>query len=313
MERIWQELFFSMKQFFYLVWWYFQVKVLRQRKPLQTVLFINNECNLRCRHCCVDKDSITIVKSYEQIKEELTYSYKLGARFVDFEGGEPTLWHEGEKNLNDLISLAKDIGFFSITVTTNAQKPFEWVKADSIWVSLDGIGSYHDLIRGAGSFEKVVENIEKYGQAGKKGLSVNMVINKLNFNSVEDTIKFAAKNPYIHSISLNFHMPYQGTESLFITEKNEILDKVIQMKKNGYPIMNTLCGLKLLKKTQKSDYCWITNFIMPDGTRLDKCAGEKNNLCEVCGLGMAAEMKNLYCLGFETIWAGIKLRLFKNN
>lgn len=307
------EQFCKMKQFFYIVWWYFQVKVLRRRKPLQTVLFINNECNLRCKHCCVDKDSEKIVKSYEQIKDELLYSYNLGSRFVDFEGGEPTLWHDGKKNINDLISLAKEIGFFSTTVTTNAQNPFEWLKSDSIWVSLDGVGKYHDLIRGVGSFEKAIENIEKYGHAGKKGLSVNMVINKLNFASVEDTIKFAVQNPYIRSISLNFHMPYSGTEELFIKDKTKILNKIIEMKKRGYPIMNTLSGLKLLKKPQKSDYCWITNFIMPDGGRYKKCQGAEHGLCDVCGLGMAAEMKNLYNCGFETILAGIKLRLFKNK
>jgi len=302
-----------MKQFIYLAWWYFQVKVLRRRKPLQTVLFINNECNLRCKHCCVDKDTEKIVKSYEQIKEELCYSYKIGSRFVDFEGGEPTLWHDGEKNINDLISLAKEIGFFSTTVTTNAQNPFEWLNADSVWVSLDGIGKFHDLVRGEGAFKRAVENIEKFAHAGKKGLSVNMVINSLNYTSVEDTIKFAAQNPYIHSISLNFHMPYQGTEELFIKDKNEILDKIIEMKKQGYQIMNTFSGLKALKKPQKSDFCWITNFIMPDGARFNKCQGAEHGLCSVCGLGMASEMKNLYNFSLETILAGIKLRLFKNS
>lgn len=302
-----------MQQFFYLIWWYIQIKILRRRKPLQTVLFINNECNLRCKHCCVDKDTKKIVKSYEQIREELLYSYNLGSRFVDFEGGEPTLWCDGEKTINDLISLAKEIGFFSTTVTTNAQKPFGWLKADSVWVSLDGIGDFHDAVRGEGAFEKAIKNIEEYGLLGRKGLSVNMVINCLNSDSVEDTIKFVCQNPYINSISLNFHMPYSGTEKLFIEDKTEILDRVIEMKKNGYPIMNTLSGLKELKKPQKSDYCWITNFIMPDGARYEKCQGATCGLCAVCGLGMASEMKNLYNVNLETILAGIKLRIFKNR
>lgn len=302
-----------MNKLLYTAWWYFQVKVLRKRKPLQTVLFINNECNLRCKHCCVDKDTQKIVKSYEQIRDELIYSYNLGSRFVDFEGGEPTLWKDGEKNINDLIFLAQKIGFFSTTVTTNAQNPFEWLNSDSIWVSLDGVGKFHDAVRGEGSFEKAIKNIEKYGLSGKKGLSVNMVINRLNYEAVEDTIKFAAQNPYIRSISLNFHMPYSGTENLFIEDKTEILDKIIFMKKHGYPIMNTMGGLKALKKPQNADYCWITNFIMPDGVRYEKCQGAENGLCAVCGLGMASEMKNLYNFNLETILAGIKLRIFKNR
>ncbi len=301
-----------MKKFFYLAWWYFQVRFLRKKKPLQTVLFINNECNLRCKHCCIDKDSEKIEKSFEQVEKELKYSYDLGSRFVDFEGGEPTLWHDKEKNINDLILLAKKIGFFSTTVTTNAQKDFSWINADSIWVSLDGIGKYHDAVRGEGSFEKAVENIEKYYYTGKRNLSVNMVINKLNQDSVEATIEFVTKNPCINSISFNFHMPYFGTEFLCVEDKAQILDKTIKFKKQGYSIMNTLNGLQELKKSQNGNLCWITNFVMPNGEKYDKCQGAKVGLCEQCGLGMATEMKNLYNFNLATILAGIKLRLFKN-
>ena len=215
-----------MKKFIYLIWWYFQVRFLRKQKPLQTVLFINNECNLRCKHCCIDKDTVKIVKSYEQIKEELIYSHSLGSRFVDFEGGEPTLWRDGEKNFNDLIVLAKKIGFFSTTLTTNAQIPFEWVNVDSLWVSLDGVEKYHDIIRGAGTFDKAIKNIEKYALKGKNNLSVNMVINEINKNCVEDMIKFVAKNPYINSISLSFHMPYNKTAALFVKDREKIIDKI---------------------------------------------------------------------------------------
>lgn len=301
-----------MKKLFYLAWWYFQVRFLGKKKPLQTVLFINNECNLRCKHCCIDKEKQQITKSYEQIEEELKYSYNLGSRFVDFEGGEPTLWKDNEKNINDLILLAKKIGFFSTTVTTNAQNDFSWLNANSVWVSIDGFEESHDLIRGKGSFAKAVENITKYGESGKKSLSINMVINKLNEKSVEQTINFAKQNPYIRSISLNFHMPYFGTENLCVDDRNKILDKIILMKKQNYPIMNTFSGLKALKTPQNHKYCWITNFIMPNGKKENMCQGAKNNLCQICGLGMATEMKNLYKFNFETILAGIKLRLFKN-
>lgn len=302
-----------MRKLFYLAWWYFQVRFLNKKKPLQTVLFINNECNLRCKHCCIDKDSQKIKKSYEQIKEELEYSYKLGSRFVDFEGGEPTLWKEKDNNINDLILLAKKIGFFSTTVTTNAQNDFSWLNTDSIWVSIDGFEKYHDSIRGENSFKKAIENIEKYGKTGKNNLSINMVINSLNEKSVEDTIKFAKNNPYINSISLNFHMPYFDTENLCTKNKNEIIDRIIELKKQGYPIMNTFNGLKNLKKSQNGKYCWITNFIMPNGEKLNQCQGKENNMCENCGLGMATEMKNIYNFSLETIFAGIKLRLLKNK
>lgn len=299
-----------MNKLLYLALWYFQIRFLKRRKPLQTVLFINNECNLRCKHCCVDKDTKRIVKSYEQIKDELVFSYNLGSRFVDFEGGEPTLWHDDEgRNINDLIKLSKEIGFFSATVTTNAQNPINFLNADSVWVSLDGLRDGHNSIRGENAFENAVSNIEKYE---KNNLSINMVINRLNQDEVESTIKFAAQNPHIRSISLNFHTPYNSSDDLCVDNKNEIIDKIIALKKQGYPIMNTVSGLNRMKKNQDGRYCWITNFIMPDGSRWDTCQGKDAGMCEKCGLCMAGEMENLYRFSFETILAGMKLRL-KNS
>ena len=162
---------------FYLGSWYFQTKFLKRRKPLQTVLFITNRCNLSCSHCSVYDHEHPTDKSYEQIREELQYSYDLGSRFVDFEGGEPTLWRDGDRRINDLIDLAHQIGFFTTTVTTNAQQPFAGLKANSIWVSMDGIHEFHDAVRGQGTFDKLVKNVDS---CGHKALSANMVIDSNN-------------------------------------------------------------------------------------------------------------------------------------
>ncbi len=296
------------KSLIYLPLWFVKARFLGIKSPLQTVLFISDKCNLACKHCTVYKQENPHVKTYQQIKEELEYSYQLGSRFVDFEGGEPTLWKQGEYNLNSLIRLSKEIGFYSATVTTNAQLPFQDCKADSIWVSLDGIGTYHDEIRGKGAFDRLVKNISS---ANHPKLSVNMVINRLNYKSVEETIEFARNNPHIQSISLNFHTPYKGTEDLFLDWRIrcEIIDLIIKKKKTGYPIMNSVSGLKLMKHNNFRKHCWVTNFIMSDGTRLNECQGKTAGVCENCGFSMAGEMKSIFDLKFDTIMAGMKLRM----
>ncbi len=299
-----------MKSFLYLPFWFFKAKFLGKKNPLQTVIFISDKCNLKCKHCCVYAREAIITKSYEQIKEELEYSYKLGARFVDFEGGEPTMWKEGECDLNSLIRLAKEIGFFSTTITTNAVMPFAGSEADSIWVSLDGLGEYHDNIRGKGVFEKLVKNIET---SGHPDLSVNMVVNSQNYLSVDETIEFAKNNPHIKSISINFHTPYTGTEDLMLDwdKRNEIIDKVIVYKKKGYPIMNSVSGLKLMKHNKFKKYCWVSNFIMVDGSRLTECQGKEAGVCDQCGFCMAGEMNSVMTLKPDTLFAGMKLRMMK--
>ena len=297
-----------MKSFFYLPWWFFKARILGIKRPLQTVLFITERCNLACKHCIVYNANHPKTKTYEQVKDDLIYSYGLGARFVDFEGGEPTLWRDGEKDLNSLIRLSKEIGFYSATITTNAMMPFAGSEADSIWVSLDGLGKYHDEIRGNGAFDRLVKHIE---EADHPHVSVNMVINSHNYASVEETIEFAKTNPKIQAISLNFHNPYLGTEYLFLDweTRRKVIDLIIAKRKAGYPIMNSVSGLKLMKHSNFKKECWVSNFIMADGRRLPECAGKTAGMCDTCGLSMSGEMRSVFSLKPDTILAGMKLRM----
>ena len=299
-----------MRELIYLGIWFMKARLLGIKKPLQTVLFINEKCNLACRHCTAYKKENPITKSYDRIREELAYAYKLGSRFVDFEGGEPTIWRDGEYDLNSLIRLSKKIGFYSATITTNAQLPFRGSEADSIWVSLDGLGDFHDDIRGKGSFERLVDNI---AASGHPALSVNMVINNRNYHSVSETVEFAKNNPFIQSISLNFHTPYSQTAGLFLDWdiRAEVIDEIIAMKKQGYPIMNSVSGLQLMKGNQFKKECWVTNFILADSTRLSECPGKTADVCDRCGFSMAGEMRSVFNLKPDTVMAGMKLRVGK--
>ena len=304
--------YLAVKQLFYLAFWFIRARFFGRKKPLQTVIFITNQCNLSCKHCLVYDHSSPVQKKISQIKEELEYSYKQGSRFVDFEGGEPTLWKDGDKSINDLIRLAKQIGFFSCTLTTNAWNPFSGCEADSIWVSMDGVGEVHDNIRGKGSFERLEAHI---AQSKHQAVSVNMVINNQNYTDVTNVIQYVRDNPYIQSVSLNFHTPYVGTEHLFLDweKRSEVVNEIVRMKKNAYPIMNSLSGLKLMKHNNFKKQCWVTNFIMADGIRLDECTGKYANICAQCGYGMAAEMKSVFSFKIDTLRAGMSLRVKKKN
>jgi MoaA/NifB/PqqE/SkfB family radical SAM enzyme len=297
-----------MKSLLYLPFWFFNARFLGAKRPLQTVLFVSDKCNLACKHCTVYQLKNPNIKTYEQIRVELERSYRLGSRFVDFEGGEPTLWRDGDRDLNSLIRLAKETGYYSTTITTNAQLPFAGSEADSIWVSLDGLGKYHDAIRGRGTFDRLVKNIET---ARHPHLSVNMVVNALNYESVEETIEFAKKNPHIRMISLNFHTPYEGTEELFLdwNQRADIIDLIIRKKKTGYPIMNSISGLKLMKHNRFNKQCWVSDFVLADGTYLPECPGSLAGVCDRCGFSMAGEMYSVMHLKPDTILAGMKLRI----
>lgn len=297
-----------MNELLYLPKWYFTCKLTGKKNPLQTVLFLTDCCNLSCRHCTPQGHAGTFMKPFAQIREELIYSYQKGARFLDLEGGEPTLWKEGKKDINTVIRLAKRIGFFSVTVTTNGQRPFSDLEADSVWVSLDGVGKVHDRIRGQGAFETLERNV---AACRHKKVSANMAINQFNKKNVVRTVKYVKQNPYFDQISLNFHTPYEGTEQLEVPwkERTKLIDTILSMKRAGYPIMNSYSGLKLMKKPTGNRPCWISNFILTDGTRLAECPGKTAGLCHRCGFSMSGEMESVMKLKPDTILAGLKLRV----
>ena len=302
----------KLQHYFYLAQWFFRARFLGRRAPLQTVLFITDKCNLRCKHCSVYGSAGNRQRSFDDIVSDMRYSYELGSRFIDLEGGEPTLWKQDGRTINDLIDAALEIGFFSITVTTNAQQDFSWIHPQSIWVSMDGVGEYHDKIRGEVTFAR----LEKYiSTSGFKHICVNMVVNALNYESLDAAMQYAKNSPYIEQISINFHTPYPGTEYLKLpTEKEiELVDKVLDYKRRGYPIMNSRSGLKLMKRNMLGQVklgkeCFVTNFIYTDGSR-GLCLGYGTEQCRACGFCMAGEMASVWSLKPDTILSGFKLRM----
>ena len=327
-------IFKTLSHYVYLAQWFVRACFLGRKAPLQSVLFITDKCNLRCKHCSVYGSAGYKQRKFEDIVADMRYSYELGSRFIDLEGGEPTLWKEertlptpslrgressplkgeleGVYTINDLIDAALEIGFFSITVTTNAQQDFSWIRPQSIWVSMDGVGEYHDRVRGEGSFARLEENIRN---SGFKHICVNMVVNSLNYESLDAAMEYAKNNPAIEQISINFHTPYPGTEYLMLPpeKKAEIIDKVLAYKKKGYPIMNSRSGLKLMKRNALGEIelgkeCFVTNFIYTDGSR-SLCLGYGTEQCRVCGFCMAGEMASVFHFRPDTILSGFKLRM----
>ena len=86
----------KLSQMFYLANWFFGARVLGRKRPLQTVLFISDKCNLKCKHCSVYAKADPHIMTYEESRGELEYAYRLGSRFVDFEGGEVMIWRDGD-------------------------------------------------------------------------------------------------------------------------------------------------------------------------------------------------------------------------
>ena len=59
----------SIKQLFYLPWWFVRARFFGRKQPLQTVLFISDRCNLQCKHCSVYQQENQHNMTYDEYAE----------------------------------------------------------------------------------------------------------------------------------------------------------------------------------------------------------------------------------------------------
>lgn len=160
---------------------------------------ITKNCNLKCPHCYVDakgsfREELTLKehqKLAQQIKKCLTFDSRVRYR-VNLTGGEPFL----NPQIIEIIKAYK-MQDLEISMSTNAllikeEQIDELQTLDvTLQVSLDGSSPItHDLIRGNGAFNRVIEKIKQLTSSGVK-VGVNHLIVDKNFYDLENTICLA--------------------------------------------------------------------------------------------------------------------------
>lgn len=290
---------------FYFFKCFFKGKFLGVKEPILGGFKITYRCNLNCYHCPFWEKTEGEL-SYEKVIEVLDKMHEMGVRIMILEGGEPLLWRDGSKTIIDVIRYAKK-RFFSVGVTTNGTIPLKNIPSDVLWVSFDGLRETYKKIRGD-VFDRVIKNIE---ESDHKNLYVNFTINRLNERELEDMVKFISKK--VKGITIQFHYPYGGEEDkeLFIPleERGSILDRLIMLKKEGYPVMDTYKALSLMKNNGWRCYDWLIANANPDGIITTGCyiknRGEIN--CGYCGFAAHAEISLGYDFYLPAINMGRKI------
>jgi MoaA/NifB/PqqE/SkfB family radical SAM enzyme len=155
-----------------------------------------------------------------KIKENLSAARKLGAKFVDFTGGEPLLFHD----LPDALREAKKLGFIT-SVTTNGlllKKRAEELKGliDLPRLSIDGSETVHNSIRGVDCYKAAVEGL---AEAVKVGLRYDIIftLTKENGSEIEHVYSLARQNKAILILDPSFK--YFGNDDA--REQDELLRK----------------------------------------------------------------------------------------
>jgi len=278
------------------------------RKPLLAGIKLTNICNLKCLHCPFWRSNKKQSLTWEEIKTVLKKLYEDGVKIAIFEGGEPLLWKDASenKNINDVIDLSKKY-FFSTAVTTNGTLDFSDIRSEIIFISLDGLEATHNNIRGD-VFNIIIDNIKKNNKTKK--IIINITISKINLVDVVLLIKFL--QGMVFGITIQFFYPYEGVENLSLdsTEKEEIINDIIKLKKEGYKILDSIAALKKMIRNNWKCEDYLIASVDPDGKINYGCylkGRVKNISCKNCGFLAHCEISLSFQLNPDALIAAKKI------
>ena len=283
---------FTLGQMAYYAGWFVRSK-LGVKKPLVLTMVVTYRCNLNCEHCLIYESLEKIPGphfiSYEDALDEMRCFYDQGARILFFEGGEPTIWKDGDRRLPDLINAGREMGYYVTGYTTNGTNPM-FEESDVISVSLDGPREIHDRIRAPGVFDGLMQNLER---TNHPNIFANMVVTKTNFDFVEKTVKLVAENPKIRGVMLNFLTPPPYDIALDLDQKKRVVELAIGLKEEGYPILNTTKALGDMLIEDFEELCphWVSAFVTPDRSKFYGCPFVGSESCKECGFDAVREYR----------------------
>jgi MoaA/NifB/PqqE/SkfB family radical SAM enzyme len=210
------------------------------KSPLLLVIETTNKCNLKCKYCYNELKKVEKTKiSYDIFRELIDEASDLDIFDINLSGGEPFL-HEDILKFIELI-VSRDIGISIVSNGTliNSSIAIELSKLGVIpyiQISFDSHNpEIHNITRGeydkafTGFMNLVNNSINK-----DMSPSVGIVVNKYNFDSVPDTIKFFSQyTSRFHIMNVMKHPELSMSDTQKCAFEEVILPKLKSFVENG--------------------------------------------------------------------------------
>jgi radical SAM family uncharacterized protein len=228
----------------------FMLNLLGGKVPFFCGHKLTYNCNLKCNMCPFWKRSAQD-SSFEQEKAILKQIYNSGACGVAFEGGEPLLRHD----LIDILAFSRSLPLHTSLITngTLLESKIDQIAPfinGVVYVSLDGLRKTHDSIRGVdGCFEKAVRGIDAAKE--KVAVTINTTIMADNVDEVESLVGLSKELGVKISVAVAHDYCSTVASSPDIDRIPKIANRLIEMKQEGYPIVNSIEYFKVLTKEKK--------------------------------------------------------------
>lgn len=157
-------------------------------------ILLNNVCNLKCKHCYLDKNTSPTFLDLGSIDSILKYLKKYNVKSIVWSGGEPLL----NSNLLNILKLSSSYDFNNWIFSNGTLITREFLNSTQIYlqgffISIDGLAHIHDYCRGYnGAFSKVDNSLRLLNELQVPFQISTTVYNK-NFYEVENIINYAYK------------------------------------------------------------------------------------------------------------------------
>jgi radical SAM family uncharacterized protein len=241
------------------------------RVPLFCGHKLTYDCNLKCKMCPFWKKS-NEDSSLEREKTILKAIYDSGVCGVAFEGGEPLL----RNDLAKILAFSKSLPLHTSLITNGTLLESRIDEIASyingvVYVSLDGLEKTHDAIRGVGGcFRKAVQGISAAQE--KVAVTINTTIMAENIDEIESLVGLAKELGTKISIAVAHEYCNASASSPTADKTSKIAYRLIEMKREGYPIVNSIGYLKVMAN-EKNWQCkpWAMINVDPNGNVVLPC------------------------------------------
>lgn len=271
------------------IWFYarflWRFVLLQKPEPLIYGIALTDRCNFNCLGCRVANTGRPDM-TWEQLLSLMQNAWKRGFRELYFTGGEPMLWRSAGHTLKEVITAARQIGFFHIHVYTNSTHGLE-SSADLNWVSMDGLPATFELRRGQhfGQVEATLRSNANIKTA------VIYVIDQNTRDGIEPFLRWVQQTrlPTL-GVMFYFHTPYYGRDELFLNaaERAVIIDRLLASIRAGLPVLNSSAGLRALKSGNWPRRLAVARVVDVEGESI--CCRASDEVCADCGYAVCTEI-----------------------
>lgn len=212
--------------------------------PFYVNLVINSRCNLKCAYCFGKYSGRRSPDwSLVDLKILIDELYLKGARYILVQGGEPLL----HPDLGKIFKYIDKKGIVTAIVTNGWYSEKlgnipELALLDNICFSLDGDRDGNDIVRGKGSFDKVMESIKVIKENFDVPIRINSTITKYVVNDADFMAEFVKSKGIEWGVCYLFKGDEKLGEEDMAPTNEEVMkyqEKVLDYKKKGYPIFTT--------------------------------------------------------------------------